>query len=188
MMKAAASPLSFKAHVARLPQNGMPLRFEATEKERNALAEAHGLLDVASFKAELLVTRWRTDGVKVSGTIKAHVTQQCVVTLEPLDADIEMKVEGLFVPENSKLARIPMGERGEVVVHADSADLPEPFSGDTIDVGALAEEFFELALDPYPRKPGAEFEPAAVKAGDDAAADSPFAGLSVLKGREDSRK
>lgn len=187
-MKPAESPLSFKAHVARLPQNGMPLTFEATEKEGKALAEAHGLLDVASFKVDLLVTRWRGDGVKISGTLKAHVTQQCVVTLEPLEADIETDVDGLFVPENSKLARIPTGERGEVVVHADSADLPEPFTGDTIDVGALAEEFFELALDPYPRKAGAEFAaPSAFDAAEEKR-ESPFAGLSALKRRDDSGK
>ena len=42
--------------------------------------------------------------------------------------------------------------------NADGPDSPETFSGDTIDVGALAEEFFELAIDPYPRKPGVSLE------------------------------
>ena len=45
---------------------------------------------------------------------------------------------------------------GEIVLDADGPDGPETFAGDTIDVGALAEEFFALAIDPYPRKPGVD--------------------------------
>jgi hypothetical protein len=48
-----------------------------------------------------------------------------------------------------------------------------------LDLGAIATEFLLLAIDPYPRKPGAEFAP--VKA-DDASA-KPFAALEALKKR-----
>ncbi len=44
----------------------------------------------------------------------------------------------------------------ELVIDAEGDDGPETFSGDRIDVGALAEQFFSLALDPYPRKKGAD--------------------------------
>ena len=36
-------------------------------------------------------------------------------------------------------------------------DPPDEIIGNTVDLGALAAEFLGLALDPYPRKPGAEF-------------------------------
>ncbi len=36
---------------------------------------------------------------------------------------------------------------------------PEPLIGGVVDLGALATEFLILGLDPYPRKPGAVFEP-----------------------------
>ena len=36
---------------------------------------------------------------------------------------------------------------------------PEPLIGGVVDLGALATEFLLLGLDPYPRKPGAVFEP-----------------------------
>ena len=49
---------------------------------------------------------------------------------------------------------------GEVLLDADGPDRPETFAGDSIDAGALAEEFFALAIDPYPRKPGAALPPA----------------------------
>ncbi len=59
-----------------------------------------------------------------------------------------------FCPRISKLGRLGFHSGGEIVLDAEGPDSPETFSGDTIDVGALAEEFFELAIDPYPRKSG----------------------------------
>jgi uncharacterized metal-binding protein YceD (DUF177 family) len=151
----AVSPVSFKAFVTRLPQKGMPVAIDADEKQRKALAAEHGLLSVERFHAELLVAPWKRNGVKVSGHVEADITQECVVTLEPLTATISEEVDSLFLPADSKLGRLGFGEGGEVHVDAEGPDSPETFTGDTIDIGALAEEFFALAIDPYPRKPGA---------------------------------
>jgi hypothetical protein len=152
------SPVSFEAHVGRLPQGGMPVVIEADAAECAALAQAHGLLSVESYRAELLVSRWKRNGVKVSGSVKADITQACVVTLDPVAAHIEEPVEGLFLPEDSKLGREGFGGGGEILIDADGPDAPETFSGDTVDVGALAEQFFGLAIDPYPRREGARLE------------------------------
>ncbi len=153
-----ASPVSFKAFVARLPKNGMPVAIEADATQREALAARHGLLSVERYGANLLVAPWKRNGVKVSGTVIADITQQCVVTLEPLPAHIEEEVEGLFLPADSKLGRAGFEGGGEILIDADGPDSPETFIGDNIDVGALAEEFFGLGIDPYPRKPGAELQ------------------------------
>lgn len=160
------SPVSFAVGVARLPAKGMPV-VEADARQREALARLHGLVGVGSYRAEVLVEPWKRNGVKVSGRIEAVVEQQCVVTLDPLVTHIDAPVEGLFLPEDSKLGRLGFGEGGEIMLDADGPDSPEVFSGDTIDIGAFAEEFFGLAIDPYPRKPGAGLG----QAGDAAAAD-----------------
>jgi hypothetical protein len=149
----AKSPVSFEAHVARLPQNGLPVVIEADEAQREALAKAHGLLSVEKYRADLLVTAWKRHGVKVAGKVEADITQACVVSLDPVKAHIEEEVEGLFLPDDSKLGRLGFGSGGEIMIDADGPDSPELFSGDTIDVGELAEQFFGLAIDPYPRKP-----------------------------------
>lgn len=154
----SAAPVSFKVHVGRLPQKGMPVVIDADASQREALASEHGLLAVRRYRAELLVTPWRRNGVKVAGRVDAEIVQQCVVTLEPLDARVSADVEGLYLPEDSKLGREGFDTGGEIMLDADGPDGPELFSGDTIDAGALAEEFFGLALDPYPRKPGAVVE------------------------------
>lgn len=147
------SPVSFDVHVARLPQTGLPVTIEASEDQRQALAEMHELASVEIYKAELLVTAWKRNGVKIEGRVVADITQNCVVTLEPIKTHIDEAVEGVFLPQGSKLARFE--QQGEMVLDADGPDSPELFSGDTIDAGALAEEFFGLAIDPYPRKQGA---------------------------------
>lgn len=149
------SPVSFTASVTRLPQKGMPIVIEADQRQREALAAAHRLVSVERFRAELLVAPWRRNGVKVTGRVEADITQECVVTLDPLHSRIDEAVDGLFLPEDSKLARLGFEAGGEIHVDAEGPDSPEIFSGDTIDVGALAEEFFGLGIDPYPRKPGA---------------------------------
>ncbi|AZO08307.1 MULTISPECIES: DUF177 domain-containing protein [unclassified Mesorhizobium] len=154
------SPVSFVANVARLPQKGLPVVVEADESQRAALASEHGLLSVERYRAELLVSSWKRNGVKISGRVEADITQACIVTLDPVAANIDEPVEALFLPEQSKLGREGFEGGGEIVLDADGPDSPETFSGDTIDVGALAEQFFGLAIDPYPRKPGASLDAA----------------------------
>ena len=156
------SPVSFEVHVARLPQTGLPVTVEASEDQRRALAGVHELVSVEAYRAELLVTAWKRNGVKIAGRVVADITQNCVVTLEPIKTHIDEAVEGLFLSQGSKLARFE--QQGEMVLDADGPDSPELFSGDLIDAGAFAEEFFGLAIDPYPRKPGAVLDTSGMEA------------------------
>ncbi|MBK8458182.1 MAG: DUF177 domain-containing protein [Phyllobacteriaceae bacterium] len=167
------SPLSFDVEVRRLPARGFPVKIDADAEARAALADAHGLESVDRLHAELLVERWGKDGAKVSGRVVADIVQSCIVTLEPVPATIDAAIDGVFVPENSRLA-VPT--YGEILVDPEGPDAPETFSGDSIDVGALVEEFFELAIDPYPRAPGAAFGES--ETGDGAM--NPFAALAKL--------
>ena len=157
-MRQETGPVSFKANVARLPAKGLPVVIEADAKQRESLAAVHHLVSVERYRAELLVTPWKRNGVKVSGFVEAAFTQACVVTLDPIAARVRETVDGLFLPEDSKLGRQGFNNPGEIVLDPDGPDSPETFSGDTIDVGALAEEFFGLGIDPYPRKADAAIE------------------------------
>lgn len=154
------SAISFTAFVARLPQKGMPVVIDANERQRRALAQDHQLVSVERLRVDLLVAPWKRNGVKVTGNVEADITQECIVTLEPVQARIDEPVEGLFLPADSKLGRHGFEGGGEILIDADGPDSPETFDGDAIDVGALAEQFFALAIDPYPRKPGATLDAA----------------------------
>lgn len=173
--------LTYPVPVLHLPHKGLTVKIGTNDKERAALAAEHDLRSVKSFDAEFLLTPWKKKGVRIRGTIKAEVVQSCVATLEPLDAMVDAEVDTIFVPEDSRLAKIQLDESGELLLDAEGADIPETFVGDKIDLGAVAEEFFELALDPYPRKSGLPEEAEPVIFGDldeEERPDSPFAKLS----------
>lgn len=169
------SPISFPIDVRRLPQKGFPLVIEPDAKALVALARAHDIVSVERFRAELLLQNWKRGGVIVTGRVRAEIVQECVVTLEPMGAVIDEAVETIFVPDGSPLVREDVAE-GELFLSADGPDGPETFDGQSIDAGALAEEFFALGIDPYPRKPGAALP--GNGAGD--AEASPFATLRHL--------
>lgn len=147
------SPVSDKLQVNRLPQKGVTVTLEADDAQRAALARAHDLVSVEHFSATLTALPWKDEGVRVSGKVEADITQLCGVTMEPIAARIDEDVEALFVPEGSHLSRADH-QGGEIVIDPEGEDIPEPFKGDRIDIGALAEEFFVLGIDPYPRKEG----------------------------------
>jgi uncharacterized metal-binding protein YceD (DUF177 family) len=76
----------------------------------------------------------------------------------------------------------PAGEDDEEML---GEDPPEPIVNGAIDLGALATEFLMLALDPYPRKEGAVFEPVIAPVDP---ADHPFAALEALKSADSQGK
>lgn len=152
------SPLTYPVNIARLPARGMPVRIVADEAQRSELATVHDLLSVDRLEAELVVTTWKSRGIRVTGNVRAAVNQSCIVTLEPVASRIDEQVTAVFAPEGSRLLRPDMDDGGEILLDPEGPDGPEPFVGNEIDVGALVEEFFALGIDPYPRKAGATMD------------------------------
>ena len=177
----ARPPFSYRIRVGHVSHNPIEVRVEADERERLGLARLWDILGVSTLSAELKVRRWKKDGVKVTGTVHAEVTQACVVTLDPVEEVIDEEVEEIFVPEGSALARVPANDAGELVLDPDGPDLPELFVGDEIDVGAFVAEMVAMALDPYPRKPGIQFSGHTESDSADDRKPSPFAVLKGLK-------
>ncbi len=151
-------PFSYLVKVGHISANPVEVHLEADKRELQALAEDAGMsLPVDDLRAELQIARWKRDGIRLKGRVQAKIVQSCVVTLDPVPSTIDETFEQIFVPENSKLARRPANDAGEMVLDPDGPDLPESFTGDTIDAGDVVTEFAALAIDPYPRKAGVEF-------------------------------
>jgi uncharacterized metal-binding protein YceD (DUF177 family) len=112
--------------------------------------------------------------VHVTGQVKARIGQACVVTLEPLESDLDEPINLLFAPPLHAAAKDDGADH-----KAGDEEPPEPLIDGKVDLGAIATEFLLLGIDPYPRKAGAEF--AAVKTADDSA--RPFAALEAMKKR-----
>jgi uncharacterized metal-binding protein YceD (DUF177 family) len=163
-------------HLREIPPTGRHFAIEATEDERRTFARQLGLPAVAALTAKFHVTPFRKDGLAVNGTIRARLTQICVVTAEPFESEVEAPVDIRFSPDGQDPnAEFDLAELND----PEAEDPPDLLAGDTIDLDAVISEFLALALDPYPRKPGASFE------GDENEASlSPFAALNRLKDKD----
>jgi uncharacterized metal-binding protein YceD (DUF177 family) len=160
------------------------IKIEASEAERAALAAENGLPAIASLVASFTLTHQGQTRVRVEGRVKAHLTQTCVVSLEPFDTDVEDTLEVLFAPENEvREAEEELKQYDEEIDEEDRPEPPDPIVNNRIDLGRLAAEFFVLALDPYPRKPGVAFEAPQVASDIE---ESPFAKLARLKQEKES--
>jgi hypothetical protein len=152
-------PPPWQVAVARddIEETGQHFALAASAEERAAVAHMAGLRDLPRLEADFDVTR-EGAGLHVSGRVSATVGQNCVITLEPLANEVEEQVDLVFLPPP------PSPEDLGDAVHTDEPteakwNEPEPLIGGVVDLGAIATEFLILGLDPYPRKPGAVFEP-----------------------------
>ncbi|WP_439575580.1 YceD family protein [Phreatobacter sp.] len=137
-----------------------------------AFAERIGVDAVTALDLEVVVRPHRGDGLAVVGRVRARVVQTCVVTLEPVDGQIDEEIEATFRPEKSiRPVVVRDAEEKRDVIDA-GQDADDPLIGGTVDLAEVAAEFLALGVDPYPRRPDARFE------GEGEPERSPFAGLS----------
>lgn len=182
---AGASPVSWPINVSVLPQKGRDETITADAAQLVELAAAHDLLAADSFEASIHVRRWQRDGVRLTGRVRARVTQECVVSLEPVEGTVDAEIDAVYVPEGSPLQRrMEPGEGGDLIIDSEGPDLPELFEPPMLDIGAVAEEFFALALDPYPRAPGVA-APSESVAEPVEERENPFAALKALREKGD---
>lgn len=163
----------------RLGRNAIVEEISATATERAALARRFGLLGLDRFAAMLRIGAADGGGpIRVDGHLSADATQACVVTLEP----VASRVEEDFCLLYSLKADPAVVEAGEVIVEPEGEGPPEPLGGAGIDLGEIVAQQLALALDPYPRAPGAaSAEPSGEGTGPEPAAEGTFAVLRSLK-------
>ncbi len=148
-------------------------RIEASAAECAALAAAFGLPAVLKLAGEFVLTPEAGGVFAATVRLAARVRQVCVVTLEEFEAELREEEELRFVPAWA------VKEGAEVELDFETLEGPDEiiYGGEVIDLGAALAEQLALALDPYPRKPGAAL---AAEALDEEA--KPLAGLAKWKG------
>lgn len=144
----------------------------ADEAERKRIAKYLDLAELGSLTAQVTVTPW-FDGVQIDGVWKAELVQTCGVTLEPLPSQPAGDFLVRVVPQGSPHAPDP---EAELVIDLEADDPPDVVESDTVDLAHYVVEHLALDIDPFPRKPGVEFEPPTPTA-----EISPFAALRRLK-------
>lgn len=172
--------------VAHIPDTGLHRELEASAAERQAMADFAGVREILSAQASFDVVPKSGGRVQVTGHVRARVGQTCVVTLDPMESDIDEEVDLIFAPEAEVRRLADLIEEGQDDEEPpEVADPPEAIVNGIIDLGRIATDALFLAIDPYPRKPGVVFE-AEVTALDPE--DHPFAALKALQDNKQGKK
>jgi len=181
-------PYSFKVNAGRVVDKDETIKVTPDAAALKAIAEAYELVAIDELAADFTLKPYRKAGVRVVGSVAATVRQTCVVTLEPFDSRLEIEVDRTFEPQSSRPRRIrDLNEDGEIEIDLETLDPPDIILDGVLDLGAVICEELALSLDPFPRKPGAEFEGGdADEPIDDTVEEpedkpSPFAALQALK-------
>jgi uncharacterized metal-binding protein YceD (DUF177 family) len=153
----------------------------AEAAEREALGRRFGLLSLAKLTAVLDLQRQAGEVIHVCGHLSADAVQRCVVSLVPVPAHIETDFE---VSYGGAAAQ---GDEGDI--DPVGIDAPEPLVEGRIDLGEAVAQQLAIALDPYPRAPGASLDPDGFSVGPNdgtgaGGGKQPFAALAALKKRQ----
>jgi uncharacterized metal-binding protein YceD (DUF177 family) len=164
--------------VAQIPDTGLHRAFEASDAVCAAMAEMAGLREIMAANASFDLKLKSGGRVHVTGEVHARVGQTCVVSLDPVENAIDEVIDLMFAPPEQIRSLAALVDEAAQSEDGDVPDPPEPIVNGVIDLGRLATDALFLAIDPYPRRPDAVFEPPSeIKD----PADHPFAGLKALQ-------
>jgi uncharacterized metal-binding protein YceD (DUF177 family) len=160
-----STEFSHRLPLAHVPAAGQPLRLQAGPAEREALARRFDLLALHSLEADLRLAPGEAGAVLVTGDMKAELDQACGITLVPIRQSVREPISWRLLPEGME--------------PSDGEDDPDDIETEqgVADLGEALAQQLSLALDPYPRAPGATMPENA----DNDTAHSPFAKLLRLK-------
>jgi uncharacterized metal-binding protein YceD (DUF177 family) len=132
--------------LARLTSAPLRVDLQAGPAERARIALRLGIVALTSLEASWDLRRLSAGVIEAQGRLRAGLTQDCVVTLDPFDSEIDEPFTVRFVPAAD------LEDDGSL----DPETIDEiPYEGDRIDLGEATIEQLALGLDPFPRKPDA---------------------------------
>jgi uncharacterized metal-binding protein YceD (DUF177 family) len=155
--------------IDRLPPGETLHEIEATAAERAALAQRFSLLSLDRLEARVRLTRLAGGLLRLAAELSADVVQECVVTLEPVASQVADSFTLLYGQAQAAASEVTLSGEAELV---------EPISGGTVDIGEAVAQQLSLAIDPFPRAPGVKAPHAEEIAAKPA---SPFAALAKWK-------
>lgn len=173
-------PFSRIFRVEEASEAPVEIEISTSDEERSAIAAQVGIPELSELTAHFRIVPAGRGRFDVTGRIGSRLTQICVVSLEPFETELDEDISVTFAPEvEAETAAARFAARPENDYEG-AEEPPDAIVDGKIDLGNLALEFLILGLDPYPRRPGVEFEPEPVSPKVDAK-ESPFAALAKLK-------
>jgi uncharacterized metal-binding protein YceD (DUF177 family) len=153
--------------IDRVGASGLHVTVEAGTAECAALARRMNLPAVLSLTCRFHLERDTADTLIARGHLVAEVVQTCIVSLDDFASSVEERFTVRCVPDGHESEDIDP-EAPDEITYVDGM----------LDLGEAAAEQLALALDPYPRAPGAELSELEAEAD-----PRPFAALDALKRR-----
>jgi hypothetical protein len=160
-----------------LSRGAMNVELAPDEAIRAQIARDLNLESLPALSARLVVRPW-LDGAEINGRFKAVVGQICGISLDPFESELDGDISVKVVPAGSPNASDDSAG-GEAEFDLAAPDPPDVLNDDEIDLAGYLVEHLALEIDPFPRKPGVEFdyEPETKE-------ESPFAVLRGLKDKD----
>lgn len=167
------SPFSHNFDLAALPAGGHEERLAVPPEIRASIAEWCEVDAVEDLTASFRLSRLSADEYALDAHFDASVLQTCIVSLAPLRSRVSRDFTRRYRVLPAVRARRPAQ-----AAPAAADDEIEQLRGSSLDLAAPLLEELSLAIDPYPRAPGAVFS---APKDEDESRDGPFAILKVLK-------
>jgi hypothetical protein len=168
---------SHPIRLSEVARGAMTVRLEPDDAVRAEIAKTLGLESLPALTGNLRLKAW-LDGAEITGRFDGVVEQLCGITVEAFEQPVSGHIEVRVVPAGSPHTPLESAA-GEIELDPEAPDPPDVLEGDTIDLAAYLIEHLALAIDPFPRKPGAVFDYAPTTR-----EESPFAVLKRLKDKE----
>ncbi|WP_370931977.1 DUF177 domain-containing protein [Bartonella sp. DGB1] len=138
--------------IINLPPQGRRITFVADEPQKAMLANKHGVNYIQNFEFDFKVIPHNTMGYKVQGMIKVTFEQLCVVSLSTIIQNYQEEIKVFFTPEKLSAKKIVTNNKiEEIIVDMEDEYDIETFIGSEINLGNLAEEFFQLNIPAFPK-------------------------------------
>lgn len=131
--------------VDRIGPAGLDITVEANATECAALARRMDLPAIRSLSCRYHLAQDTARTLVARGHLVARIVQTCIVSLEDFATTVEERFTVHCVPEGHE-SEDPDPETPDEITYVDG----------TLDLGEAVAEQLALALDPYPRAPGAE--------------------------------
>lgn len=163
-------PITQNFELGRLGQAGDSVVIAPSKDDLARIAQWADVDAIESFTAKVDIKRVTPTRFAFDAVLDADIVQSCVVTLEPVKSRIARSFHrDLFLTQTKPSIEVdlaPVDEDGREEIASLRYDLAVP----------VLEEL-ALAIDPYPRAPGVEFE----SPSDEDKPEHPFAALKALK-------
>lgn len=124
-------------------------KLAATPQECALIAKRLMIPGVGKLEGEISLTASKTE-LKAVGELHAELTRECVASLEEMAETVDEVFEVVFM-------RAVAGATAEAVEEEfEDWDAPEVHEGDVFDLGDFLIQQLALAMEPFPRKEGAQ--------------------------------